>query len=98
MSSSFASRRTALTAVVFTVKKVVGTVEQYSDEDAARRALAGLVSEINSAARRMNSRGGRITNSACRSLAIQADFLLVEDTNEVAFDFEKLVWVLLVIH
>jgi integrase len=28
-------------------KKIVGTVEQYSDENAARRAVLGLVSEIN---------------------------------------------------
>jgi hypothetical protein len=28
-------------------KKVVGNVEQYPDENAARRAVAGLISEIN---------------------------------------------------
>jgi integrase len=28
-------------------KKIIGTVEQYPDEDAARRAVVGLVSEIN---------------------------------------------------
>jgi integrase len=31
-------------------KKIVGTVEQYTDESAARRAVLGLVSEINGAA------------------------------------------------
>jgi integrase len=36
-------------------KKVVGTVEQYPDENAARRAVGGLVSEINTGARPMNS-------------------------------------------
>ena len=29
-------------------KRVIGTVEQYPDENAARRTVAGLVSEINS--------------------------------------------------
>ena len=29
-------------------KKVIGTVEQYADEDAARRTVVGLISEINS--------------------------------------------------
>jgi hypothetical protein len=38
-------------------KKVVGTVEQYSDEDAARRTVAGLVSEINSGAHQANLSG-----------------------------------------
>jgi len=33
----------------------------------------------------------RIANSARRPLAIQADFLLIEDAHEVAFDFHKLV-------
>jgi hypothetical protein len=28
-------------------KKIVGTVEQYPDEDAARRSVVGLVSELN---------------------------------------------------
>jgi integrase len=37
-------------------KKIVGTVEQYPDEHAARRAVAGLVSEINTDARPTNSR------------------------------------------
>jgi hypothetical protein len=36
-------------------KKVVGTVEQYPYENAARRAVGGLVSEINTGARPMNS-------------------------------------------
>lgn len=36
-------------------KKIVGTVEQYPDENAARRAVRGLVSEINTDARSTNS-------------------------------------------
>jgi hypothetical protein len=36
-------------------KKIVGTVEQYADENAARRAVVGLVSEINTDARSRNS-------------------------------------------
>jgi integrase len=36
-------------------KKVVGTVEQYPDENAARQAVGGLVSEVNTGARPMNS-------------------------------------------
>jgi len=34
-------------------KRVIGTLEQYPSEDAARRAVVGLVSEINSSHRRM---------------------------------------------
>jgi hypothetical protein len=37
-------------------KKIVGTVEQYPDEGAARRAVVGLVSEINTDARPTKSR------------------------------------------
>ena len=37
-------------------KKIVGTVEQYPDEDAARRSVVGLVSEINTDARPTKSR------------------------------------------
>src|ERR1700730_17645215 len=37
-------------------KKIVGTVEQYPDESAARRAVVGLVSEINTDARPTKSR------------------------------------------
>jgi integrase len=37
-------------------KKIVGTVEQYPDEDAARCVVVGLVSEINTDARPTNSR------------------------------------------
>jgi len=33
-------------------KRVIGTLEQYPSEDAARRAVVGLVSEINSSDRR----------------------------------------------
>jgi integrase len=36
-------------------KKIVGTVEQYPDENAARRAVVGLVSEINDDVQSMNS-------------------------------------------
>jgi integrase len=36
-------------------KRVIGTVEQYSDADAARRAVTGLVSEINTGDLRMTS-------------------------------------------
>ncbi len=36
-------------------KKIVGTVERYPDENAARRAVVGLVSEINTRARPMNA-------------------------------------------
>jgi len=47
MSGNFAGLRLALTASVSTTslyhKKIVGTVEQYPDENAARRAVVGLV-------------------------------------------------------
>ena len=36
-------------------KKIVGTLKQYPDEDAARRSVVGLVSELNTV--------GRLTNS-----------------------------------
>jgi integrase len=36
-------------------KKIVGTVEQYPDEDAARRSVVGLVSELNTDGRPPNS-------------------------------------------
>jgi integrase len=36
-------------------KRIVGTVEQYADENAARRAVMGLVSEINTVTQPMNS-------------------------------------------
>jgi len=36
-------------------KRVIGTVEQYPSEDAARRAVVGLVAEINSGDRSMYS-------------------------------------------
>jgi integrase len=36
-------------------KRVIGTVEQYPSDDAARRAVVGLISEINSSDRRMHS-------------------------------------------
>jgi integrase len=37
-------------------KKIIGTVEQYPDKDAARRAVVGLVSDINTDTRPINSR------------------------------------------
>ena len=55
MSGSFVGRRTAVTASLPCHKKIVGTVEQYPDEDAARRSLVGLVSELNADGRPMNS-------------------------------------------
>ena len=36
-------------------KKIVGTVEQYPDENAARRAVVGLISEINTDIKSTNS-------------------------------------------
>src|SRR5258708_26567571 len=36
-------------------KKIIGTVEQYPDEDAARRSVVGLVSELNTDGRPTNS-------------------------------------------
>src|SRR5271165_2396918 len=46
-------------------KKIVGTVEQYSDEDAARRSVVGLVSELNT--------DGRPTNSGTMTVAQLCD-------------------------
>src|SRR5271166_2399099 len=46
-------------------KKIVGTVEQYPDEDAARRSVAGLVSELNT--------DGRPTNSGAMTVAQLCD-------------------------
>lgn len=46
-------------------KKIVGTVEQYADENAARRAVVGLVSEINT--------DGRPTNSSVLTVAQLCD-------------------------
>jgi integrase len=37
-------------------KKVIGTVEQYADEHSARRAVVGLIAEINTDFRLPNSR------------------------------------------
>ena len=45
-------------------KKIVGTVEQYPDEDAARRSVLGLVSEINADARPTNS-GAKTVAQLC---------------------------------
>ena len=46
-------------------KKIVGTVEQYPDENAARRSVVGLVSEINT--------DGRATNSGPMTVAQLCD-------------------------
>jgi hypothetical protein len=46
-------------------KKIVGTVEQYPDEDAARRSVVGLISELNA--------DGRLTNSGVQTI-ISATF------------------------
>jgi integrase len=46
-------------------KKIIGTVEQYPDENAARRAVVGLVSEINN--------DGQSTNSAAMTIAQLCD-------------------------
>ena len=46
-------------------KKIVGTVEQYPDEDAARRSVVGLVSEVNA--------DGRPTNSGVLTVAQLCD-------------------------
>ena len=47
-------------------KKIVGTVEQYPDEDAARRSVVGLVSEL--------SADGRPTNSGVLTVAQLRDY------------------------
>jgi hypothetical protein len=46
-------------------KKIVGTVEQYLDEDAARRSVVGLLSEL--------STDGRPTNSGTMTVAQLCD-------------------------
>jgi hypothetical protein len=46
-------------------KKIAGTVEQYPDEDAARRSVVGLVSELNA--------DGRPTNSGVLTVAQLCD-------------------------
>src|SRR5580704_17634448 len=46
-------------------KKILGTVEQYPDEDAARRSVVGLVSELNT--------DGRPTNSEIMTVAQLCD-------------------------
>jgi hypothetical protein len=45
-------------------RKIVGTVEQYPDEDAARRSVVGLVSELNTDGRPTNS-GTMIVAQLC---------------------------------
>jgi hypothetical protein len=52
---SFSGLRPGLTGKRFYHKKIVGTVEQYPDEDAARRAVVGFVSELNADGRPTNS-------------------------------------------
>jgi integrase len=58
-------------------KKIVGTVEQYPDENAARGAVVGLVSEINNYARSTDSatmtveswlRGLPLVKSSCAKI------------------------------
>jgi hypothetical protein len=46
-------------------KKIIGTVEQYPNEDAARRSVVGLASELNT--------DGRSTNSAAMTVAQLCD-------------------------
>src|SRR5205809_4293968 len=46
-------------------KKILGTVEQYPDEDAVRRSVVGLVSELNT--------DGRPTNSGAMTVAQLCD-------------------------
>jgi hypothetical protein len=46
-------------------KKIIGTVEQYPEEDAARRSVVGLVSELNT--------DGRPTNSSTMTVAQLCD-------------------------
>ena len=46
-------------------KKIVGTVERYPDENAARRSVVGLISEINT--------DGRTTNSGPMTVAQLCD-------------------------
>ncbi len=46
-------------------KKIIGTVEQYPDEDSARRSVVGLVSELNT--------DGRPTNSSTMTVAQLCD-------------------------
>ena len=46
-------------------RKILGTVEQYPDEDAARRSVVGLVSELNT--------DGRPTNSGAMTVAQLCD-------------------------
>ena len=54
----FRCSETRLDCKRFYHKKIVGTVEQYPDEDAARRSVVGLVSELNA--------DGRPTKSGVR--------------------------------
>src|SRR6202162_3886564 len=65
MSRSFAGLRPGLTGKRFYHKKIVGTVEQYPDEDAARRSVVGLVSELNA--------DGRPTRSGVLTVAQLCD-------------------------
>src|SRR3984893_15093386 len=55
MSGSFAGPRPSPDGKRLYYKKIVGTVEQSPDENAARRTVLGLVSEINTDAQPMNS-------------------------------------------
>ena len=63
MSGSFAETRLDGTRLYH--KKIIGTVEQYPEEDAARRSVVGLVSELNT--------DGRPTNSSTMTVAQLCD-------------------------
>ena len=64
-SGSFAGPRPGSDGKRLYHKKIVGTVEQYPDEDAARRSVVGLVSELNT--------DGRPTNSGTMTVAQLCD-------------------------
>ena len=65
MSGSFAGPRPGLDGTRLYHKKIIGTVEQYPEEDAARRSVVGLVSELNT--------DGRPTNSSTMTVAQLCD-------------------------
>ena len=55
MFGSFVGRKKAPQGKRVYRKTVIGTVKDYSDPEAAHRAVAGLLLEINSSGRRMSS-------------------------------------------
>ncbi len=57
-------------------KKIVGTVEQYPDEDAARRSVVGLVSELNADGRPTNSLSATSWNSEAIRMAYVSALVL----------------------